>query len=612
MKLKDRIVRWIRKQVKDAKAKGIVMGLSGGIDSSVVAYLAKEAVGKDRLLALILPCHSQSQDLEDAKLVAKKLKIRTETLDLSNIYDELIKILPEANNIAKANLKPRLRMLTLYYFANKLNYLVCGTGNKSELMVGYFCYDKETRALTKEGLKSYMELKPGDTVFSLDLKSSEIVEKQVKKVYSFDYDGEVFIYGGRQNCRFDLIVTPNHRMLIQRNGCIEFCRADKLPRRPTPSPIPKSWSGTKHPESVFRFDNDGISVNARRFSPMAIEDFLYILGLYIGDGCAQLSSVKQFIKGSNPNSYWRDPKTGRFLYKDLSLDLKNYSSYRTWFALPKGSPFRHKLIALLKEYNIAYGETATQVWVYGKPFYKAMVSCGSLAHKKHIPSAVLNYPAKYLAILLEGLMDSDGMPRGIYYTVSKRLAEQIVELGCKLGKNVSLRKRPPRVAIRKDGVKIKSSECYEVSIYGNGRRWLNGAKFKRVHYRGKVWCPDIPGTHNLLIERNGHFLFCGNTKHGDGATDILPIGGLLKRQVRRLTKELGIPKHIITKPPTAGLWLGQTDEGEMGITYPELDDILERIESKRKQVLSKEKVNKVKEMIGRSRHKREGPRIFHI
>jgi len=216
------------------------MGLSGGVDSAVVASLAKEAVGGKRFLALILSCRSQYQDLEDARVVAKKLGIQTRSVDLSGIYDNLIKILPKAGNLAKSNLKPRLRMSVLYYFANKLNYLVCGTGNKSEIMLGYF------------------------------------------------------------------------------------------------------------------------------------------------------------------------------------------------------------------------------------------------------------------------------------------------------------------------------------------------------------------------------------TKHGDGATDILPIGDLLKRQVRRLAGELGIPTRIITKPPSAGLWPGQTDEGEMGITYPELDDILERLEKKNKQMLSKEKLNKVRAMIKKSEHKREGPRICYI
>jgi len=136
--MKEKIVSWIKRQVKDTKAKGIVLGLSGGIDSAVVAALSCQAVGRRKVLALFLPCNSNPRDLKDAKLVARKLKLKTKLIDLSRIYNNLLKILPGANSLAKNNLKPRLRMLTLYYFANKLNYLVCGTGNKSEFSVGYF------------------------------------------------------------------------------------------------------------------------------------------------------------------------------------------------------------------------------------------------------------------------------------------------------------------------------------------------------------------------------------------------------------------------------------------------------------------------------------------
>ncbi|TRZ49511.1 NAD+ synthase [bacterium] len=136
--MKTKIVKWIRKQLKEAGVRGIVLGLSGGIDSSVVAALAKEAAGKSRVLGLFMPIRSQAQDLQDATLVAKKLGIKTKLIDLSGIFDSLLRILPQGGALARANLKPRLRMLVLYYFANKLNYLVCGTGNKSELMVGYF------------------------------------------------------------------------------------------------------------------------------------------------------------------------------------------------------------------------------------------------------------------------------------------------------------------------------------------------------------------------------------------------------------------------------------------------------------------------------------------
>jgi NAD+ synthase len=136
--MKTRIVNWIKQQVKDSGAKGIILGLSGGIDSCVVAALAKEAVGKDKVLGLFMPCHSQPQDLADARIIARKLGIKARLIDLTRAYDILLKILPSAGTMPKANLRPRLRMLTLYYFANKFNYMVSGTGNRSELMAGYF------------------------------------------------------------------------------------------------------------------------------------------------------------------------------------------------------------------------------------------------------------------------------------------------------------------------------------------------------------------------------------------------------------------------------------------------------------------------------------------
>ncbi|MCX5668777.1 MAG: NAD+ synthase [Candidatus Omnitrophica bacterium] len=136
--MRIKIVSWIKQKVKDSGAKGIVLGLSGGIDSAVVAALAKAAVGRNNLLVLFLPCNSHPQDLKDAKLVTHKLGLKSKLVDLSAVYNNFLKVLPGAISLARGNLKPRLRMSTLYYFANKLNYLVCGTGNKSELLVGYF------------------------------------------------------------------------------------------------------------------------------------------------------------------------------------------------------------------------------------------------------------------------------------------------------------------------------------------------------------------------------------------------------------------------------------------------------------------------------------------
>jgi hypothetical protein len=93
---------------------------------------------------------------------------------------------------------------------------------------------------------------------------------------------------------------------------------------------------------------------------------------------------------------------------------------------------------------------------------------------------------------------------------------------------------------------------------------------------------------------------------------IFGAGPSLEKDVRKIARELDVPESIIVKPPTAGLWPGQTDEGEMGITYDALDDILQRFADKRKQVASGKLVNKVKMMIDRSEHKRQGPKVCHV
>jgi NAD+ synthase len=137
MMVAERISGWIKEQVERAKADGVVVGLSGGVDSSVVAAISKMAL-KDRVLGLIMPCHSNREDERFAELAAKSIEIETRRIDLTPVYDRLIEIFPKGSKIALVNIKPRLRMLTLYYFANNLNYLVAGTSNRSEIMVGYF------------------------------------------------------------------------------------------------------------------------------------------------------------------------------------------------------------------------------------------------------------------------------------------------------------------------------------------------------------------------------------------------------------------------------------------------------------------------------------------
>jgi NAD+ synthase len=141
--LAQKLVTWLRKQVEQAGCRGVVFGLSGGVDSSVVGALCKQAF-PHASLGVMMPCHSNDEDLEDAQSVARKFGILTVTVKLDEVFDSLLKALPDfkcepdAKKMAEANLKPRLRMSVLYYIAASLKYLVVGSSNRSELSVGYF------------------------------------------------------------------------------------------------------------------------------------------------------------------------------------------------------------------------------------------------------------------------------------------------------------------------------------------------------------------------------------------------------------------------------------------------------------------------------------------
>jgi NAD+ synthase len=138
MSLSDTIAAWLREQLAGTGADGFVLGLSGGVDSATAAALGARAIGPQRVLAVLMPCHSQPEDARLAHMVADTFSIPTLTIDLDGAYDALAAALPPSDHpLAAANVKPRLRMITLYYLAQSRNYLVLGSGNKTETLVGY-------------------------------------------------------------------------------------------------------------------------------------------------------------------------------------------------------------------------------------------------------------------------------------------------------------------------------------------------------------------------------------------------------------------------------------------------------------------------------------------
>lgn len=155
--LADEISTWLRDRFAAAGVDRFVLGLSGGIDSAVVAGLCARAVGGDKVLGIVMPSASQPDDAAQARKVAEAFGIRVMEIDLTPVADAVFEAMPESDTIyqeilgehapegendrlsmARANVRPRSRMMTNYYVANLTRGIVVGTGNKTEYLIGYF------------------------------------------------------------------------------------------------------------------------------------------------------------------------------------------------------------------------------------------------------------------------------------------------------------------------------------------------------------------------------------------------------------------------------------------------------------------------------------------
>ncbi|KAF5083387.1 NAD+ synthase [Methanobacterium aggregans] len=143
-KTAELICNFLKDNLNQSKTEGAVIGLSGGLDSSTTAYLCARAFGKDKILGIIMPSETTSrEDVQDAVKVAESLGIEYETVEVDGLiepFKDLCSHSDEGYNtvLAGANLKARIRMMILYYHANAMKRLVVGTGNRTELLVGYF------------------------------------------------------------------------------------------------------------------------------------------------------------------------------------------------------------------------------------------------------------------------------------------------------------------------------------------------------------------------------------------------------------------------------------------------------------------------------------------
>ncbi|MHA1917752.1 MAG: GDP-mannose 4,6-dehydratase [Candidatus Ranarchaeia archaeon] len=359
------------------------------------------------------------------------------------------------------------------------------------------CYDVKTKAFTKKGLKQYNELEIGDEVLSINPNDETIEYKKIKKIITNDYSGKMYHFKSR-SC--DLKVTPNHKMLTKKfkGDRIRFFDADKMSGRNL-LPLGNFESNIQHID----------------------EDLYYLVGLFIGDGCVVPLNKEVEWSGLTHNEYIRNyrDKQGNFVpIKKDTTKIVNYD--RAFLYIPKDDKSRQKVEDTFRKLDIKFSGYDTQIY-FNPPaeIYKILKLCGKYAKNKIIPRFLLNSDPKYLRLLFNGLMDSDGSYRKNSYqytTISSKLVNNVIELCYKLGFSVTVNElKPSKSTI--SGRIIKSGKAYQIYIT-TGEKILTktSEQIETVDYNGLVWCVEVEDYHNLLVERNGKLAFCGNSSETYG------------------------------------------------------------------------------------------------
>ena len=139
--ISQEIMNFIKKETESRKSNGVVLGISGGIDSTVLAFLATRAIGPENVKGLILPDETvtPANDIEDAIRICTDLKIDSEKISINKPKNSFLEIIKYTDNmLLTGNLVARVRMCVLYYYSGLMGRLVLGSSNKTELMLGYF------------------------------------------------------------------------------------------------------------------------------------------------------------------------------------------------------------------------------------------------------------------------------------------------------------------------------------------------------------------------------------------------------------------------------------------------------------------------------------------
>ena len=378
------------------------------------------------------------------------------------------------------------------------------------------CYDIKTRAFTKNGLKSFNELREGDLVLTLNVDGNKMEWKPVEKVIIQDYNGKMI---EMLTQRVDFLVTPNHRMLIQnkKSKKLIYKEAEQVKNEAINKlPAYYKWQGELK-ETVENNKN--------------LEDFMYILGVFIGDGHISYQEKKNISKsGLDKEGYMKKSRNRIGQFSSIGkIGNNNFiisKSWRVFLDIPEEDTCRKRCEQSLNILGIKWhthrDKNFSRIYFSSEKFFRIFQECGKYAKNKEIPRWALEMPSDLLYFLWEGLLDSDGHKRKIFFTSSLKLAHQFMELCVKLNLSPNLGARYSESMI---GARKVEGLGYYITCPGEEWRDIRKQSVKEVEYSDKIWCLRVKDNNNFLIERNGKTAFCGNTCEVFGQ---LPLKSKLK------------------------------------------------------------------------------------
>lgn len=477
------------------KIRCAISGAAGFVGSHFVEHFIKNTDWDIIVLDKLTYASNGFDRLKDIKCYNTE-RVQTFTVDLNEpLSDGVKKEIGEVDyiiNLASESHVDNSIKDPVNFIKNNVNLILNMLEWARELkglkkFIQFSCYDKKTRAVTKDGLKYYYELTPDDYVLTLNSKKEPEFQK-IDKVIVQDYSGEMIKFGGISN----LLVTPNHRMYDDKMNVVE---ASEIKNR------------FDFPKNIATKNKDVETIYVEGLGELNANDLMYLIGVFIGDGFTAYQKKIKIV-----DRILKKNKLGKF-YSVKSEPHENTSkSYRIFFDVPENDKARKKLEEILTRLGFNWhsekGRSGEHIYLTSKYLLKFFdENIGKGAKNKRIPEFCFNLGKNNLQSLYDGLIDSDGYygkNYDSYTTVSDKLVSDIVLLSFLLGKRTSV---GYRYSEGKYNGRIIKGGANQIVIT-NGK--LATKQISKEFYDDKIWCITVKNK-NFLVEREGKYCFSGNT-----------------------------------------------------------------------------------------------------